>query len=208
MHSGGARQVLQFVAHPLHRRQDGVVRIVPLGQVSGDPFKTLTGGRIGRRDEDFVEAVGDRLGGQIRPVDVRRRRFGLVSLHHGGRRHLQLGVRGVQIESRHRRPPVVDVAIRPCRRRGFDTVDDDVLAGVRPRSEPSLVVGRGDRRLVGITGLMDHTHAPHQIAPSSIASCWPASDQATHNVGRKYCNANASPTSRQVACSPARRISS
>ena len=51
----------------------------------------------------------------------------LVGLHHRRRRHLQLGVRRVQVERGDRGAPVVDVAVRPGGGDGFDAVEDDVL---------------------------------------------------------------------------------
>src|ERR1700744_1555002 len=119
-------------------------------------------------------------------------------------------MRRVQVERRYGGTPIVDVAIGPGRRNRFDTVEDDVLPGVGSRRQPGLVVGGSHRRLVGIPGGVHHPHPPHQASACLVISParWPASDHATQGVTWKYCSDNASPTSRQVVCKPASRLSS
>ena len=161
VHTGGARHVLEFVAHPAHRLDDGLRRFVILRDPTTHPLDSLARRHVVGGSEDLVVLVDDRFGVQVLPGDVDLGVFRLLGLHHRRGDDLEFGVRGMKIERRHRRAPVVHVPVRPGCRRGFDPVEDDVLAVVRPRRQPRLVERGGDRRLVGVARRMHHTHPPH-----------------------------------------------
>ena len=203
MNAGRPRYVLQFGMDPFGGGEHGVVGLSALNQALRGAVDALTnrGIRIGR--ENLVVAIEHHRRLQIRPVNRRHRRFWPFGLDNRGRRHLQLGVRGMQVEGGHRGSPVVDVSVGPGRGGGLDAVDNHVLARIRAGRQTRLVVGGRDRSLVGITGGVDDPHPPHQCSPFSISLdtepvLRPASDHSTHGASRKYLSDNASPTSRQV----------
>src|SRR3954447_8098714 len=213
MHTRCAGNIFELAVHPVGGGSDGLLWIVVLGDALPHPPDPLALRRVVRWGEHLIEPVDNSLGPQIIAPDsdiLVLRRDAAVGLHHGTRRDLELGVRSVQVERGYCGAPVVDIAVGPCGGGGFDAVENDVLPGVRARSQPCLVERRGHRRLVGVARRVHHSKPPHQISPSSMTRepLCPASCHATHGAEWKYCTANASPTSLQVCCRPASRFSS
>jgi hypothetical protein len=87
------------------------MRVVVLGDALSHPVDPLAGRREVSGAEHLVEPVDDTARGQVVPADVVLGHVAAVGLHHRRRRHLQFGMRSVQVERRHRGAPVVDVAV-------------------------------------------------------------------------------------------------
>ncbi len=69
VHTGGAGYVFQFAVHPVRGGDDGILRVVVLGDLLAHPRDAPAGGRVVRAGEHLVESVDHGLGLQVLPGD-------------------------------------------------------------------------------------------------------------------------------------------